>query len=389
MASMHTNNIAEIKFHTNEPVYLQIADYLRKQVALRKLSPGARLPAIRDLAQKLNLDPGTIARAYRELEREGIITSRRGSGSFVSAGAGEEYLADQRQRRLALAVERAIMEALGLGFTTEDVETAFTLQLADWRERGAQSTKMGQAVASKRGNEVRFVGSHDLAIELLATHMDTLYTDLHLSTTFVGSLAGLLALECREADIAGAHLLDNESGEFNIPFVRRLMPNETITIINLAQRVQGLMLAPKNPKHILGMEDLRRPDITFVNRQRGSGTRILFDSRLLGLGISPAEVRGYEHEEKTHMAVASLISQGLADVGLGAQSAANVVGLDFIPLLKERYDLVALQEMFERPSLRKLQEAVCSDVFRNMLHSIPGYDVTDTGKIMTISPKSK
>ncbi len=224
-------------------------------------------------------------------------------------------------------------------------------------------------------------------MELIGSHLNTLYPDVHFAATFVGSLAGLVALECGEADIAGAHLLDDESGEFNIPFVRRLMSNETIVLMTLMQRLQGLMVAPNNPKHILGIQDLTRPDIIFVNRQKGSGTRILLDSRLLGLGIAPAEIMGYEHEEKMHTAVASLIAQGRADAGLGAQSAASTQGLDFIPLLKERYDLIAVKEMFEQPLLSKLQEVVCSDVFRNMLRSIPGYDVSETGKIITVSPK--
>lgn len=166
------------------------------------------------------------------------------------------------------------------------------------------------------------------------------------------------------------------------------MSNETVVVINLVQRVQGLMLAAKNPKHIVGIQDLTRPDITFVNRQKGSGTRILLDSRLISLGIATTEIKGYEREENTHMAVASLIAQGRADVGLGAQSAANVVGLDFIPLLKERYDLIALQEKFERPPLSKLHEVVSSNDFRNMLSSIPGYDISETGKITIVSPKS-
>ena len=376
----------DFDFHSGEPVYLQIVDHFRRQVALRELRPGMRLPAIRSLARELNLDPGTVARAYRELEREGVIVSRRGSGSFVTPGGGKEHIAEERQKRLGLVVERAILEALGLGLTAEDIETAFTLRLADWRERGTQSARRRRVGGSKQKNEIRFAGSHDLTIELLTTHMRTLYPDLHFAATFVGSLAGLVALECRQADIAGAHLLDQDSGRFNVPFVKRLMPNETVILMNLVQRVQGLMLAPKNPKHILGIEDLTRPDITFVNRQSGSGTRILFDSRLLNLGMAPAKIRGYEHEEKTHTAVASLIGQRRADVGLGAQSAANAFGLDFIPLLKERYDLIALKEVFERPSLCKLQEAVCSDSFRHMLSSMPGYDVTDTGKTVTISP---
>ena len=378
----------DINFNSDKPVYLQIVNQVVKLVALGELPSGTRLPAIRDLAHTLNLDPGTVARAYQELEREGIITSRRGGGSFVSANAVEKHLTEKYEKRLEDMVDRAILEALGLGFTTDEISTAFTLRLAYLREGRAQSNVDRRTTSVTRSKEIRFLGSHDLAIELLASHMNTLYPDVHLATTFVGSLAGLVALECGEADIAGAHLLDERSGEFNIPFVRRLMSNETVIVINLVKRVQGMMLAPKNPKHILGIQDLARPDITFVNRQKGSGTRILLDSRLLSLGITATEIKGYEHEESTHMAVASLIAQGRADAGLGAQSAANVVGLDFIPLLKERYDLIALQEKFEQPPLNKLKEVICSDSFRNVLRSMPGYDISETGKITIVSPKS-
>ncbi len=387
---MHTSSkLKKIEFTPDEPVYLQIADHLKRQVALGEIRTGARLPAIRTLARTLNLDPGTVARAYRELEKEGIITGRRGSGSFVSGNAMEKPLVEQYQKRLDLVLEKAIIEGMGLGFTPEEVATAFTLRLAEWRERRSLSGKQSRTSTGSRSGDIRFLGSHDLAVELLVSHMGTLHPHLRVATKFVGSLAGLVALSCGEADLAGAHLLDDDTDEFNVPFVKRLMPHENVILMNLVQRLQGLMVAPKNPKHITGIEDLTRPDITFVNRQNGSGTRILLDSRLRGLGIASADIKGYEREETTHMAVASLIARGLADVGIGAQSAAEVVGLDFIPLLKERYDLVALQEAFERPPLNSLLETVRSDGFRNMLRSIPGYDVSDTGKITAVKSKKK
>ena len=378
----------DINLSSDKPVYLQIVNQVVKLVALGEAPPGSRLPAIRSMAQSLNLDPGTVARAYLELEKEGVITSRRGGGSFVSSGAREKPYTQSYEKRLAAVVERAILEALGLGFSADEISTAFTLHMANLREQLTHPSTHKGATSDSQIKEIRFMGSHDLAIELLASHVNTLYPDVHFATTFVGSLSGLVALECGEADIAGAHLLDDKSGEFNIPFIRRLMSNETVVVINLVQRVQGLMVAPKNPRHIIGIQDLTRPDITFVNRQKGSGTRILLDSRLLSLGIMPAEIKGYEHEETTHMAVASLIAQGRADTGLGAQSAANTVGLDFIPLLKEHYDLVALKETFERPPLDKIKEVVCSDNFRNILRSIPGYDVSETGKTTIVGPKS-
>ncbi len=243
------------------------------------------------------------------------------------------------------------------------------------------------AATTRPANEVRFLGSHDLAIELLASHVNTLHPEIHFRTSFVGSLAGLMALECRDADIAGSHLMDSESGEFNIPFIERLMPIETTVVINLVQRTQGLILAPGNPKNITGIPDLRRKDTVFVNRQKGSGTRMFLDSQLLILGITPTEIKGYEREEKSHVAVANLVAQGLADVGLGAQSAANAVSLDFIPLLKERFDLITFQQTFEEPDMQKVLEVVRSRDFQKMLGSMPGYDLSQTGSLFIVKPK--
>ncbi len=380
----------KLNLSSDEPVYTQIADYVRAQVALRNLRAGDRLPPIRELARQIQVDPGTAARAYLELVRDGTVISRRGGGSFISAGgSGGGRAAEQRRSRLSLVAEKAVLEALGLGFTVEEIETAFTLRLAEWRERAVNPAAKKTKAPPRQGTEIRFAGSHDLAVELLASHLDTTHPEVHLTTRFVGSLSGLVGLECREADIAGSHLIDDETGQFNIPFVKRIMPNETIVLINLMQRVQGLMVAQGNPRHIVGIEDLKRPDITFVNRQKGSGTRILLDSRLFKAAIAPAEIKGYEREENTHMAVATLVARGQADTGLGAQSAASVVGLDFIPLLKERYDLIALQEDFEQPPLQKIREVVQQESFKNMLQSIPGYDVSETGKIITVGPKGE
>jgi molybdate-binding protein/DNA-binding transcriptional regulator YhcF (GntR family) len=379
----------QISFRPDESLYLQIADHFRRLVAVGRLRPGERVPAIRELAQRLGLDSGTVARAYQALEREGVIVGRRGSGSFVSTVATEEYLTEQQRKRLESLVERAILEALGLGFGTDEIGTAFTLHLAQWRERRIQSAQGRRAVTSRRANDISFFGSHDLAVELLARHLTTLYPDIRFSTSFVGSLAGLMALEYREADIAGSHLMDNESGEFNIPFIRRLMPNEVIVLINLVQRMQGLMVPPGNPKHISGIGDLKSPEITIVNRQRGSGTRMLLDSQLLRLGIATSEVRGYEREENTHVAVANLVAEGQADVGLGAESAAIAAGLDFIPLAKEPYDLVVLQKALNHPQLKKVVEVVRDKSFQKMLSSLSGYDLSETGTMVTVNPKQK
>lgn len=303
------------------------------------------------------------------------------------ASAPEDDLAvRQRRERLDAVLDRVMLEAMALGYGAEDVQAAFTVRLAQWRERRARFTGEGKRRAAGPAGEIRFCGSNDLAVEMLASQIGISYPGTRLITVFGGSLAGITALECGEADIAGAHLLDEPTGEYNVPFVRRMMPNETVALVNLVQRVQGLMLAPGNPKHILGLEDLRRPDVRFINRQKGSGTRMLLDSRLLKLGIAPGKVAGYGQEETTHMAVASRIAEGQADAGLGAQSAAEAAGLAFVPLVRERYDLVALADGLKRPPLKWLAEMVASQAFRRLLAAMPGYDVSDTGKVRTVGP---
>lgn len=369
----------------DETAYRQICDYVRTQVALGNLKPEERLPAIRELARSLKLDPGTVARAYRELEREGTITTQRGGGSFISGRIKKQELAERRKDRLDLVIGKAIVESLGSGFSIEDIETVFTTQLARWRERHTQPK--GKKRRREPGSIIRFQGSHDLAVELLARHLNTLHPESQFTTEYTGSLAGMTALARGEADIAGAHLFDEESGEYNIPFVKKLMPNESVVVINLVQRIQGLMVPAGNPKHVISLRDTVRRDITFINRQKGSGTRILLDTQLRRLGVNPSDIKGYEIEEQTHVAVASRVAEGTADVGLGAQSAASVAGLDFIPLAKERYDLIWLKGKLDGGLLSVLPDIIRSESYLTMLNSIPGYDTSATGQINVVSPE--
>ena len=250
----------------------------------------------------------------------------------------------------------------------------------------AEVIREGRVSPEVSGSLLRFSGSHDLAVELLLNHLCSLHQGMRVSSLFVGSLSGLMALERGEADIAGAHLLDAETGQFNVPFVKRLMPNETVFLVNLMQRMQGLMVAPGNPRNVISILDLKRPEITIVNRQKGSGTRMLLDSHLRRFGIEPASVKGYDHEETTHNGVAAAVARGQADVGVGAQSAASVARLDFIPLLKERYDIVTLEENLSRPAVKRVVGVIAMESFRKMLSSVPGYDLSDTGTITTVSP---
>jgi molybdate-binding protein/DNA-binding transcriptional regulator YhcF (GntR family) len=382
---MHTsNNINSISITNNEATYIQIAAYFRKQIATGKIHSGDRLPAIREVAKDLNLDPGTIARAYRELEQDGVITCRRGGGSYVSNNATKKHMAEQQMNHLTTLLGKAVTDALSLGASAEEIETVFSMQLAKLRERRDLPSNEAKKSFRKKSLELRFSGSHDLVVELLTSHLGVLYQDMRFTTSFVGSLSGLMALKRREADIAGTHLIDTDTGVYNIPYIKKLFPSETVILINLVQRMQGLMIAPGNPKHIVSILDLERPDITFVNRQKGSGTRVLLDAQLRKAGVKSASIKGYAREENTHVSIAAAVAQGQADAGLGAQSAAFNARLDFIPLLKERYDLAVLKENLANLGVQRAIKVIRQESFHNMVASIPGYDLTDTGKMSTV-----
>jgi len=217
---------------------------------------------------------------------------------------------------------------------------------------------------------------------VLANHLHRQYPHKTLSSSNVGSLGGLMALKRGEAHIAGSHLLDEETGEYNVPHVKHLLGDQGIVIVNLVYRKQGLMVARGNPKGITTLADLLCPDVSFVNRQRGSGTRVLLDFKMKELGMAPAEIKGYERVEFTHLAVASAVAAGTADAGLGIMAAARALGLDFIPLLDERYDLVMPIQYYESDFLQPLLAILQDGSFRTDVESLGGYDASDMGQIV-------
>jgi len=219
-----------------------------------------------------------------------------------------------------------------------------------------------------------FSGSHDLAIEQLT---QALGAHINLLSLPVGSLDGLVALRQGFCHIAGSHLLDKD-GEYNIPFVRHLLPDRSTNMVTLANRQQGLMVAVGNPKGIHELADLVRKDVTFVNRQSGSGTRLWFDTRLKEIGISPELINGYSNISHTHTQTALTIQSGQADAGIGLQASAQKLGLFFIPLFNERFDLTMMQEssQFLAPMLDHLQTSIC----RLAMAGLSGYDTTHTGE---------
>lgn len=365
------------------PLHRQIVDQVRHQVATGKLRPGERLPPVRTLAVDLGVNVNTAAKAYAELERSGVISTAPGRGSFVAHQALGR-LVDFREDRLRDLLGRAVVEALSLGYTLEQIEGALALQWARWRELRADgstaaSTSKTPAVS---GHLLQIAGSHDLALDLLVGQLRRAHPEISVASSNVGSLAGLMALERGEAQIAGCHLVDEDSGEYNLPFVRRILPGEDVLLVNVVHRQQGLMVRKGNPRGIHGLDDLSRPDVVIVNRQRGAGTRVLLDIRLRELGISPEQLRGYDHEVQTHTAVAAAVADGVADVGMGILSAAKALELDFIPLAKERYDLAIPASRLENPEIAALLEVLRSAPFRAVVKEMGGYDTTDTGKVV-------
>ena len=231
-------------------------------------------------------------------------------------------------------------------------------------------------------NTISIVGSHDMTLDLIGDEMRRRWPEVSVSSAHVGSLAGLVALRRGECHAAGTHLLDEETGEYNVSYIRRLFPDGGIALINLVYRQQGLIVRRGNPKGIRSFEDLRRKDVRFVNRQPGSGTRVLLDYELRKIGIPPDEIDGYENELFTHLAVAAAVKDGVADVGLGISAAAKALDLDFIPVAEERYDLAIPERYLEDRLISRMIETIRSEEFKRRVETLGGYDTRSTGERM-------
>ncbi|KIL37795.1 hypothetical protein SD70_30620 [Gordoniibacillus kamchatkensis] len=236
--------------------------------------------------------------------------------------------------------------------------------------------------ATARANAAQLViTGQDVGLDLLARHLEKRLPGVRPLRSYAGSMDSLIAMYRGEADIVSTHLLDGDSGEYNTPYIRRLLSGFSYVIVNLVSRQAGLYVAEGNPLGLSGWPDLGRPSLRLVNREKGSGARVLLDEQLRLHAIPRERIIGYEHEETSHLAVAAKVRAGEADVGIGIEKAAAIVGVGFVPLIRERYDLVMLKTPATAPWLPAVLELLQDRDFRAELSSLQGYDVSQTGRI--------
>lgn len=230
-------------------------------------------------------------------------------------------------------------------------------------------------------NTLVVVGSHDNTLDILSDQLAR-QTGISLSSSHVGSMGGLMAIKKGVCHLAGSHLLDETDGTYNLSYIRTHLKEIPVNLVHLVMRDQGLIILEKNPKQITGINDLCREDIRFINRQKGSGTRILLDFKLKELGMNPGTISGYGDEEYTHMSVAVAVLSGRADAGLGIYAAAKALGLGFIPIVTEQYDLVIPGDFFNTPNIQKLLETITGVPFKERVNALGGYHTHMTGKVI-------
>lgn len=302
------------------------------------------------------------------------ITSPAGDEDYVRVAVGEVG-----ERIIAAPLSR------GSGVITSLVRADGIMVIP----RGSQGYPAGERVQVKLYRSLEEIkktiitlGSHDLTLDLLAQYLSG--RDRRLSSANLGSLGGLIALKRGHAHLAGSHLLDPKSGDYNLSYIEEYLPDLPVMVVSLVERVQGLFIREGNPADIEDVGDLARTDISFINRQRGAGTRILLDFLLQKKGIDLEDISGYGIEEYTHLTAAAAVASGRADCALGIQAAAEALNLDFIPLEQERYDLVIPLKFREDDLLEPLFAILGDQEFRRTVGEIPGYDSSSMGEIIAV-----
>ncbi len=355
-------------------LYQQIAEALRQDILAERLKPGQRLPSLRAMTARWGCTPGTVQRAYRELARQGLVVSRPGQGTHVSGAVSPRLDTPLRRAELVHRAEAFLLEAISAGHAPEEIESAVRIALDRWRSLPSQPSPASQ-------DRLRFNGSHDPALTWAAEKFHQEHPQYSLELTFSGSLGGLIALAEGRCDLVGCHLWDEESRSYNLPFIRRVLPGKRVALVTFAERRLGLILAAGNPLDIQGLTDLARPEVRFVNRQPGSGTRVWLDSALKALDIPAEKIVGYEDERLSHSEVARAVAEGRASAGFGLETSAQAYGLDFILLTQETYQLVLLEALLRHPAVQTLLKWLDNQQVKAGIAAMGGYETSRSGEI--------
>lgn len=239
---------------------------------------------------------------------------------------------------------------------------------------------------TRNGNEDFIIAGQDIILDILSDFMKEKVNDIRILRSNIGSYTNLYDLYNNNISVCSAHLWDSDNNEYNTPYVRRLLPGVPCVLINIAYRMQGFYVAKGNPHNIRNWTDLIKEDICIINREKGSGTRILLDEKLRANNITPKEINGYYFEKNSHLSVASSVARGEGHVGMGTEKVAlQVSGIDFVPMQEERYDLVIKKEDLDLPLYNYIVEIINSQEFRDQLEGLGGYDLRDTGKIVGVT----
>jgi len=266
--------------------------------------------------------------------------------------------------------ESDVQDYISRAKKSQSILNSSSNNLADFNLLGSEKMQDGFIICGQ-----------DLILDILSNHMRL--HNIHALRAYIGSYDSLVSLYRNKINVASTHLWDSDTDQYNVPYVRRLLPGIPTVIIHLTCRMQGLYVAKGNPKGITTWADFGRDDITMINREYGAGSRVLLDENLKLLGIYGSAIKGYKKENQSHLAVASAVSSGEADVAVGNEKIARQVdNIDFIPLKKERYDLVVKKEDFQALEIQTMLNIIRSVAFKNEFGNIGGYDTSDMGKIV-------
>jgi putative molybdopterin biosynthesis protein len=330
------------------------------------------------IAKWLGRRPGELPTETATLTRK--VTSAGGDDDYLRVAVGrvgDKILAAPLTR--GAGVITSLVRADGLVVLPRGVQGA---------EAGEQVTVRLYCPPAEIERTIFCIGSHDMTLDLLAQFLAAHSMSRRLASANVGSLGGLVALKRGEAHLAGSHLLDPETGGYNLAYIRQYLPGVPVIVYGFVGREQGLIVRRGNPKGIKGLGDLSQPEacpepgrgVRYVNRQRGAGTRLLFDYHLEQDGIAPGSIHGYDQEEYTHLGVAAAVASGRADCGLGIPAAAQALELDFVPLFQETYQLIVPKVHAGSELLAPLFSVLADAEFRSAVAAIPGYNIEDMGK---------